>query len=570
MAVLEASRVPTRADAVLFALKMQALRARRFVLELGRAPKRLPRTAAAAGVIVAQSRAPLWGETRAGEQRLQQGKVENLRVAARRLDGTVLEPGAVFSFWRQMGRASARRGFVEGRMLQEGCLVPAVGGGLCQLSNALYDVALQAECAIVERHAHSRRVPGAATPAGRDATVAWNYVDLRFVAPERLVLRVALTRDALVVSLLKSSPRHGEVDTRSVPGGEETSPLGDGGAGSCDSCDRTDCFRHQRTSAVGRTAFLVDENWPELRAFVARTRKDGDVLALPLDGARWGVARYRWETDGFARVQAAPVAALLQGFALRRAKDGPQRRAAEIKRARAMAVRAARVLTPDMTDVVVAQSLLPHLWRDGHLGGRRVTVLMTRMPTAAIQARLDAATRKFPDRASLADFRADPALVTAETQALAAADTIVTPHAEIAALFAERAALLDWATPAPVPRGTIVPGRIAFAGPTIARKGAYEVREAAQALDLEVVLLGAELEDPDFWRGVRTRRDGLEGAMALVQPALLEDAPRRVLAALANGMPVIATAACGLPARDGLMLVPSGDADALIAALRAV
>ncbi len=88
--------------------------------------------------------------------------------------------GQVFSFWRQVGRASRRRGFVTGRMLKEGCLVPAVGGGLCQLSNALYDAALQSGCEIVERHAHSRVVAGSAAAAGRDATVAWNYVDLRF------------------------------------------------------------------------------------------------------------------------------------------------------------------------------------------------------------------------------------------------------------------------------------------------------------------------------------------------------------------------------------------------------
>ena len=40
-----------------------------------------------------------------------------------------------------------------------------------------------------------------------------------------------------------------------------------------------------------------------------------------------------------------------------------------------------------------------------------------------------------------------------------------------------------------------------FVGPTIARKGAYEVRDAARALDLEVVLLGSELEGAEFWSG---------------------------------------------------------------------
>jgi glycosyltransferase involved in cell wall biosynthesis len=113
--------------------------------------------------------------------------------------------------------------------------------------------------------------------------------------------------------------------------------------------------------------------------------------------------------------------------------------------------------------------------------------------------------------------------------------------------------------------------RIAFVGPTIARKGAYEVRDAARALDLDVVLVGSELEGADFWRGVRTLRadaDWLDGVSAVVQPALLEDAPRKLLAALASGVPVIARRACGLPEQDGLMLV-DGDVEALVTVLRA-
>src|SRR6202011_3999459 len=100
--------------------------------------------------------------------------------------------GAVFSFWKQIGRASRRRGYVTGRMLQQGCLVPATGGGLCQLSNALYQAALTSNCQITERHAHSRVVPGSAAASGRDATVAWNCVDLRFRVREPLLIEAHL------------------------------------------------------------------------------------------------------------------------------------------------------------------------------------------------------------------------------------------------------------------------------------------------------------------------------------------------------------------------------------------
>jgi hypothetical protein len=62
-----------------------------------------------------------------------------------------------------------------------------------KLSNALYQVALDSGCEIVERHRHSRTVPGSATAAGRDATVAWNYVDLRFRPAVDMQLTVELT-----------------------------------------------------------------------------------------------------------------------------------------------------------------------------------------------------------------------------------------------------------------------------------------------------------------------------------------------------------------------------------------
>jgi hypothetical protein len=566
---------PKRLDALLYSLKVSVFRAQRLLTEIGRAPRRLWRNDAAAfGAVVAASHTPLWGDPRLAERAMQQGKVHNLRAAARLLDRTVIPAGAVFSFWRQMGRASARRGFARGRMLQEGCLVPATGGGLCQLSNAVYDVALSAGCEIVERHAHSRVLPGSTAAQGRDATVAWNYVDLRFAAPREMMLRVVVERNELVVRLC---------ETRAAPTRppslfelrRTTSPQGDATANTCGECQETNCFRHEGKLNViaGCTAFLVDENWPEFRAYVSGANKDGDVLALPLDGKRWRAVRYAWPTKGFARVATATPAALLRSLSLRFAKPGPDTRAAELRGAEQLARRLARALTADVTDVVVAQSLLPHLWRRGHLGGRRFTVLMTRMPMAEIQARLNGAAASHPERRSLADFRADAILVAAETDALTAADAVVTPHSEIAALFGARAVRLDWHRPAPrvvaTPR---VAKRIAFVGPTVARKGAYEIREVARALDLEVVLVGSELEGAEFWSGVRTRRalgsDWLEGVGSVVQPALLEDAPRRLLVALANGVPVIATRACGLPEQSGLTLV-DGHVASLIEALLA-
>ena len=542
---------PTRADALLFELKASAFRLRRLLRDAVSGPKRLARADASLfPFVAAQSRTPLWAEVPAAERTLQRGKVQNLRVAARQLDGTLLAADAVFSFWKQMGRASPRRGFARGRMLKEGCIVPAAGGGLCQLSNALYDTALKAGCKIVERHAHSRRVPGSAAAAGRDATVAWNYVDLRFSSAAPLLLCVRLTAHELIVELLAQTPLAGH-DFSPLP---DTRPE----AASCETCEQTSCFRHGAAASEGRRAVLVDELWREFDDYVS-----GDLLCLPMTGR----PQYGWSTGKFARVRSATLTTLARAWAMRRTPQGPQRRALELATAERLARRYARKLDADVTELIVAQTLLPALWRDGHLGGRKFSVLMTRLPMAEIQSRLDAASQMHPGRGSLSDFRADS---TAETEALAAAEAIVTPHTEIAALFGDRAVRLAWTAQAA--RFKHAPGsrRIAFVGPTIARKGAYELRDAARALDLEVVLIGSELEGAEFWRGARITRDIGQGVAAFVQPAFLEDKPRKLLAALASGIPVIATSACGLPAQDGLILVPAGDADALIAALAAL
>lgn len=440
--------------------------------------------------------------------------------------------------------------------------MPATGGGLCQLSNALYDVALQAGCEIVERHAHSRRVPGSRAEQGRDATVAWNYVDLRFKSALPLLLRVRLDAHELIVEL--KSP-HDTAPRATVPGRDASRA----DAQSCETCDETACFRHGAAASEGRKAWLVDEFWPEFDAYIGENRSARDLLCLPLDGVRWRRPQYAWTTAGAGEVRTATLTTLARALAMRGSAQGPQRRMRELRAADALARRFAARLDADVTALCVTQTLLPSLWRDGHLSGRSFEVLMTRLPMGVLQDRLDAAARNAPEQTSLADFRADPALVRAEREALAAAEKIVTPHADIAALFGARAVPLDWT--APRTRFKLAPGsrRIAFPGPTVARKGAYALRDAARALDLEIVLLGSELEGPDFWRGVRTTRDMTDGVAAFVQPALIEDKPRKLLAALASHIPVVATRECGIAPREGLTLVEAGNADALIAALEA-
>lgn len=556
-----AKTLPTRRAAAVFAAKVAVLRLRRGLRDFGCRPPRLKQGRCSDEAAVAgESRTPLWSDPTPAERRHQLGKVQNLRRAARAFDGLVIPAGATFSFWRQLGRASRARGFADGRMLQGGCMVPAVGGGLCQLSNALHDVALQAGCTVVERHAHSRRVGPAS--AGRDATVAWNYVDLRFRPARTVQLRVLLNRDELVVRL------HGPTSHAAEPVIAIGTPPALGVASSCANCAQTDCFRHESAPLVsGRRAFLLDEMWPEFVDHLKTAITQDVWIGCPRPGR---LPDALWQ--GAPELAGARWPALRRSFDARRAAPGAPTRRAALAGAAAIARCLADQLPTDATDLVVAQCFLPHLWRAGHLGGRRFSVLMTRPPLEIIQARLNAAHAAHPDRATLADYRTDPALVRWEAEALAAAEQLIAPHAEIASLFPSRAVHLDWHRPAQVSaarNGGAHPRRIAFPGPTLARKGAFEVRDVARLLDLEVMPLGAELEGPDFWAGVRVIRPDpspassawLAGVDAVVQPALMEEQPRRLLAALATGIPVLATRACGLDGAGVTVIEPLDTAD---------
>jgi hypothetical protein len=571
-----------RAGALLFAIKASLLRVQRRLRDLrGGRPARHPRGHALAGApVLAESATPLWTESEPGERPLTAGKVHNLRLALRGMDGVEVPAGALFSFWAQVGRATRRRGYVAGRELREGCLVPSIGGGLCQLSNALYDAALNAGFQVVERHAHTRAVPGSAAGRGRDATVFWSYVDLRFRAP--VPFRIEARMDAHTLTVRFRGPR---------PEGARPAPAGEPGRApmlrvlgpeprSCASCGEAACFRHEEDAKgvpFGRAAHLVDEWWPELDRYLAGVRRPGDLLAVPLDGRRLHRPRYAWTTAGAARVYERRRVVLERALRSRwLAGQGAARQRAAAAMAEKLARGYASALAYDVTHLVVAQGLLPFLWRDGHLDGRTFDVLMTQLPMGALHERLDLAARLHPGCPTLGDHRADPALVRAEAAALERARSLVTPHAEVASLFPGRAVLLEWArppAPAEAPRARGGPPRIVFPGPTVGRKGAYELREALAGLEVELVPLGPVLEGPGFWAGVRTAPitgHPLDGAGLVVLPAFVEHRPRRLLEALARGIPVIATEACGIAPGEGVTRVPLGDAAALRAAIAAV
>src|SRR5882724_1275327 len=603
----EAERaLPSRWQAALFVGKAWCFRARRRLRDpAGQKPRRLGRMPVARDAPrLALSQSPLYANEAAAEQPLQAGKVQNLRVAARYLDGLVIPAGELFSFWAQVPRPTRRLGFVRGRELREGCVIASVGGGLCQLSNALYDAALTAGCEIVERHAHSRRLPGSMAALGRDATIFWNYVDLRFRAPVDCQLEVSLDRNKLTVALRSlaaapgvAAPAEKRSDNLGCHPGESRGPYSRDGSpwtpafagvtreaaeprgpelgadddvGSCDSCGMTSCFRNEPTPArlpATGAAWLVDAWWPEFDAYLRERAGPHDQLFTPLDSARLGIGPYRWNSAGFAAVRQAPWLVASRSWRSRRlARQGAARQRALLEMDEALARHYARSLPFAATHLVVSQTLLPFLWRDGVLGGRSFDVLMTRLPLADLQATLDRAARAWPQSPTLADFRADPALLEAESAALAAARRWITPHSHIARLAGAKAEKLAWQVPPPGPARASRGTSIAFPASTLGRKGAYELRAVARELDLPLLLGGPVLEGEGFWDGVQViAANGalLSDAAIVVLPAWLEDQPRRLLQAVATGVPIVASSACGVDGMAGIATVQAGDVSAL-------
>ena len=118
-------------------------------------------------------------------------RTNNIRLAARSIDETILKPGEVFSFNGVVGQRTAERGFLTAPGYRGGELVDMRGGGICQAASTLYYAVLLTQLEIVQRTSHGmivRYMPvgsdkAANWPDGRqgiDATVSWGNLDFKF------------------------------------------------------------------------------------------------------------------------------------------------------------------------------------------------------------------------------------------------------------------------------------------------------------------------------------------------------------------------------------------------------
>ena len=106
-------------------------------------------------------------------------RITNLQLGVKALDGTLVPPGGTFSLNDAIGERTIERGFRSAPVIIGNEYAEEVGGGTSQVATTVFNAAWEAGLRITERHPHSLYI--SRYQLGRDATVYWPSLDLKFV-----------------------------------------------------------------------------------------------------------------------------------------------------------------------------------------------------------------------------------------------------------------------------------------------------------------------------------------------------------------------------------------------------
>ena len=115
-------------------------------------------------------------------------RTTNLRLAANKINGTVLLPNEDFSYNAVVGERTINAGYKMAATYSNGAVVDGLGGGICQISSTLYDAVVMANLKITTRRNH--QFVTSYVPAGKDATVVWGSQDFKFVNSRKYPVRI--------------------------------------------------------------------------------------------------------------------------------------------------------------------------------------------------------------------------------------------------------------------------------------------------------------------------------------------------------------------------------------------
>ena len=134
-----------------------------------------------------------------------EGRCQNIILAASKIDGYVLNPGEKFSYNEVVGPRTEAAGFKVAHVYVGTKVVDGIGGGICQVSSALYNAVVLADLKTVTRVNHS--IPVNYVPLGRDATVSYGTIDYVFQNDKShpVSIKAAIEGTTLTVSIVGTS-----------------------------------------------------------------------------------------------------------------------------------------------------------------------------------------------------------------------------------------------------------------------------------------------------------------------------------------------------------------------------
>lgn len=143
-------------------------------------------------------------------------RIHNVQLVAHLVDHKFIAPGETFSFNGTTGERSAAKGFLEAPVIVNGELQTGLGGGVCQVSTTVFNAAYDAGLPITSRTNHALYISH--YPLGRDATVDYPGVDLKFVNDTKhwVLLRTWVGSSSLTV-VLYGAPQHRRIESTTAP-----------------------------------------------------------------------------------------------------------------------------------------------------------------------------------------------------------------------------------------------------------------------------------------------------------------------------------------------------------------
>ncbi len=139
----------------------------------------------------------------------------NIHRAALWMDGTIVQPGEIFSYNKAVGERTEARGFVPGIMIDNGVFKKDLGGGVSQVATTTWNAAWFSGLELVQHKPHSFYI--SRYPAGRESTVAWPNIDVKFKnnSGHPIFVDTSFTKSSVTVSIYGT--KFVDVETESGP-----------------------------------------------------------------------------------------------------------------------------------------------------------------------------------------------------------------------------------------------------------------------------------------------------------------------------------------------------------------